>query len=598
MEDEDDDGGTRSTSRGMSVQDTVGRYVESFIGGIYDGHVREAVICPGSRSTRLALSFSRQRGIRTWTLYDERSAGFFALGIAKISCTPVAVISTSGTAAANLLPAIVESKFSRIPLVAITADRPPELRDFGGAQTIDQVRLYGSHVKWFQDMPIAADSLQLLRYSRLVGLRASSVAKSPPAGPVHINFSFREPLLPETPNSESREPNVSNEVFVVGMRRDPNDDELEAAAKGIRHGSRGVIVAGPGEYEGIRGDISSLSRTLGWPVLADSLSNLRQDRSIHGLVRCYPFLLRNKKFRESMAPEWVIRLGGVPTSKDLATFCEGVSTILLDEGGGWRDPDFSVSRMIHGDLKVSVSTIARTLKNFRRPPKWLSVWKAEDNRIERIAAAVMEGVQEPFEGKLFLRLSRILKPYSPLTVVVGNSMPVRDLDHFFIRGDRDIHLVANRGANGVDGLVSTAMGISAREGNVLLILGDVSFYHDMNGLLASKLYGLKATIVVINNRGAGIFSFLAQHSLPKKTFEQLFGEPHDMDFSGVRTIYGGAFTRVADWRSFEKVLSGSIKAPGLKVIEFDALDRESNLSLHRRFFEEISSHVGGSTGSS
>lgn len=569
---------------------TVEKYVESFVDGLYEGGVRNVVICPGSRLTPLAIEFSRPRDIVTWILYDERSAGFFALGIAKSSSAPVALVCTSGTAAANFLPAIVESKFSRVPLVAITADRPPELRDFGGAQTIDQTRLYGSHVKWFQDMPIVSDSLPLLRYSRLVGLRASSVAQSSPAGPVHINFSFREPLLPEIPTLTSRKVRKSN--LVTSTRGFPNKDDIQAALKDIRNGSRGIIVAGPGDYEEVRGELSNLSRTLGWPILADSLSNLTQYEGTFGLVRCYTFLLRNKAFRESKAPEWVIRLGDVPTSKDLTTFCEGVGTILLDDGSGWRDPDFSVSKMIYGDLKASVSLITQTMRNFRRPANWLSAWINEDNRIKRRINSLVGTISEPFEGKLFHRLSKILRPSSPLTVVVGNSMPVRDLDYFFLGGSRNIRFMANRGANGIDGLVSTAMGISALEGNVLLILGDVSFYHDMNGLLASKLYGLNATIVVINNRGAGIFSFLPQHSLPREIFERLFGEGHDIDFSGVKTIYGGEFRRVADWQAFDQSLSGSTDTPGLKIIEFLALDRERNLSLHSKTFNDISSCVG------
>ncbi len=576
-----------------SRAEQVEKYVESFVDGVYEGGVRNVVICPGSRSTPLAIDFSRRKGIATWILYDERSAGFFALGIAKSSCAPAALVCTSGTAAANFLPAIVESKFSRVPLVAITADRPPEVRDFGGAQTIDQIRLYGSHVKWFQDLPVASDSPSLIRYSRLVGLRASSMAQFSPAGPVHINFSFREPLLPAVPILASREAQESNPGFVTRIKGFPSLDEVESALSGIRNGSRGLIVAGPGDYGEARRELFNLSKTLGWPILADSLSNLRQDGRTTGLVHCYTFLLKNSAFRESMVPEWVIRLGDSPTSKDLATFCAGMNTILLDDGDGWRDPDFSVSRMIYGDLKVSLSLITQTMRNFRRPPKWLSAWIDEDNRIQKRANSLIETINEPFEGKLFHHLSKVLKPFSPLTVVVGNSMPVRDLDYFFLHGSKKIRFTANRGANGIDGLVSTAMGISAFEGNVLLILGDVSFYHDMNGLLASKLYRLNATVIIVNNRGAGIFSFLAQHSLPREVFERLFGEAHDIDFSGVKTIYGGEFHRVSDWQAFDQSLSGLIGTPGLKIIEFVAPDREKNLSLHRRTIDDISSHVGG-----
>jgi 2-succinyl-5-enolpyruvyl-6-hydroxy-3-cyclohexene-1-carboxylate synthase len=577
-----------------SGMDTVEKYVGSFVDGLYEGGVRNVVICPGSRSTPLAIDFSRRSNIVTWILYDERSAGFFALGVAKSSSAPVALVCTSGTAAANFLPAIVESKFSRVPLVVITADRPPELRDFGGNQTIDQIRLYGSHVKWFQDMPTVAafgDSLSLLRYSRLVGLRASSMAGSSPVGPIHINFSFREPLLSEVPMLAPKESQDSNQGFVANVKRFPSIDDIKSALKNIKNGSRGIIVAGPGDYGEAKRELFNLSKILGWPILADSLSNLRQDSPTFGLVRGYTFLLRNKTFCGSKVPEWVIRLGDVPTSKELTTLFNGVSTILLDDGEGWRDPTFSVSKMILGDLKVSLSLINQTMKNFRKPANWLSAWIDEDNIIQRRTDSLLEAISEPFEGKLFHHLSKVLRPSYPLTVFVGNSMTVRDLDFFFLNGSKKICFAANRGANGIDGLVSTAMGVSAIEGNVLLILGDVSFYYDMNGLLASKLYGLRATVIIINNKGAGIFSFLTQHSLPGEIFEKLFGEGHDIDFSGAKTLYGGEFYRVADWQAFDQSLSNSIDSPGLKIIEFAALDRERNLSLHRKTIDDISSQV-------
>lgn len=571
--------------------DAVQRYVESFVNGLYDGDVRNVIVCPGSRSTPLVLAFSKKEGIRVWVLYDERSAAFFALGIGKSSSAPAALVSTSGTATSNFLPAIIEAKLSRVPMVVITADRPPELRDFGGPQTIDQIRIYGTHTKWFQDMPIASDLPSLFRYSLLVGIRASHVAQSSPSGPVHINFSFREPLLPET-SPLSVESNGLEHVSITRAIGYPVRADVETVAKEIKSGSRGIIVVGPGEHGGLRDDLSELARVLGWPILADPLSNLRHDESPFGLVRCYEFLLRNGAFRESNIPQWVIRLGAVPTSKELNAFCEGARTIILDDGGDWRDPNLSLSRMIYGDLKTSLSLIAEAMKDFRSPPDWLNGWLDGDSRAMRRTDSLMESMNEPFEGKLFHHLSKILKPSSPLTVVVGNSMPVRDLDAFFLNGSKNIHLVGNRGASGIDGLVSTAMGISAFEGDVLLILGDVSFYHDMNGLLASKLHRLNATILVVNNNGGGIFSFLPQHSLPNHLFESLFGMAHDLDFSGVKTIYGGEFHRVTNWQALDEVFSSSLKVKGLKIIEFLALDRNRNLLLHSRAFQDISARVG------
>ncbi len=569
----------------------VHRYVESFVNGLYDGGIRNVVVCPGSRSTPLALALSEKDGIRIWVLYDERSAAFFALGIGRSSSAPVALVSTSGTATSNFLPAVVEAKLSRIPMVVITADRPAELRDFGGPQTIDQIRIYGTHVKWFQDMPIAADLPSLFRYSLLVGVRASYIARSCPAGPVHINFSFRDHLLPETP-LQAVASNDPERVLVAGVVGYPVRADAETAVKEIKNGSRGIIVIGPGEHNGLRDDLSELATVLGWPILADSLSNLRHHDPPFGLVRSYEFLLRNRVFKESNLPQWIIRLGAVPTSKELNAFCEGAKTIILDDGGDWRDPNLSISRVIYGDLKTSLSIITAAMKGFRKPPEWLNAWLSADRGALERVDSFMKTMDEPFEGKLFYHLSEILTPSFPLSVIVGNSMPVRDLDTFFLNASKNIHLVANRGANGIDGLVSTAMGISAVEGDVLLILGDVSFYHDMNGLLASKLHRLNATIIIVNNNGGGIFSFLPQHDLPVYLFESLFGMAHALDFSGVKTIYGGEFHRVTSWQAFDKALSVALKANGLRIIEFLAPDRDRNLLLHRMAFQDISSHVG------
>lgn len=548
--------------------------------------MKDVVICPGSRSTPIAIAFAMRADlVKPWVLYDERSAAYFALGVAKSSSSPVAVVSTSGTAAANLLPAVAEAKLGRVPIIAVTADRPPEARDFGGAQTIDQVGLFGSHAKWSQDLPVASGLESLLRYARLVGARASHEAGSVPRGPVHINFSFREPLVSET--SALAPEAWARGVTVAGTTSLADDRALEAVAGELRRSSRGLIVAGPGEYPPrLREGLSRLSERLGWPVLADALSNLRQAGAMRsGLVRCYEPLVRSAD--GSYKPDAVLRLGGVPTSKDLNSLCKGARTFLLDDGNGWRDPDFFASTIVFGDLERSVSRMNGALRGPPSDTDWLRRWLRAGDEAEGRTASLMDSTEEPFEGKLFYLLSKVLHPPSPLTVVVGSSMPVRDLDYFFLRGSANVRLLANRGANGIDGVVSTAMGVSAAEGDVLLVLGDVSFYHDMNGLLASKLHRLNATIIIVNNRGGGIFSFLPQHTLPHGLFEQLFGEAHDLDFSGVRLLYGGEFTRVSDWEALERTLASSLGGKGLRVVELMAPDRERNLELHREAFQAM-----------
>jgi 2-succinyl-5-enolpyruvyl-6-hydroxy-3-cyclohexene-1-carboxylate synthase len=570
-------------------------YAQSFVDGLVDGGVKDVVVCPGSRSTPVALSFARRADrMRMWVLYDERSAAYFALGLAKSSSNPVALVCTSGTAAANLLPAVAEANLARVPIIAVTADRPPESRDFGGAQTIDQVRLFGSHVKWSQDMPVASGSDSLIRYSRLVGARASHEASSTPRGPVQVNFPFREPLVSNPPWVETPGAPGRAAVTVIGNKAYADEAEVRRVGAGLAVHKRGVIVAGPGDYPpDLRLELSRLSERLGWPILADALSNLRQDGALRsGLVRCYELLVRSDGFK-SNRPDCVVRVGAVPTSKELNSFCRGARTILLDDGNGWRDPEFEATTIIFGELGRSVFCLNEAATGALAPDaNWMGLWLQADAEAEAKVASLMDGMGEPFEGKLFHVLSKGLAPAAPLTVVVGSSMPVRDLDYFFLRGSKNVRLVANRGANGIDGVVSTAMGISASEGDVLLVLGDVSFYHDMNGLLASRLYELNATIVVVNNRGGGIFSFLSQRSLPKDLFEQLFGEAHDIDFSGVRALYGGEFTRVSDWGSLAGALASSTKVKGLRVIELMAPDRDRNVELHKDAFKAASWTAG------
>lgn len=440
-------------------------------------------------------------------------------------------------------------------------------------------------------MPVASGSDSLLRYSRLVGARASHAAASIPQGPVQINFSFREPLVSDPPSFESWEGRSGDAVTVAGGKSLADEEDVRRVAAELSTRPRGIIVAGPGDYgASLREGLSKLSELMGWPIFADVLSNLRQEGALRsGLVRSYEPLVRGGGF-SSNKPDCVVRLGAVPTSKELNAFCKGARTILLDDGNGWRDPEFGASIMVFGDLDHTVSCLNKALEGASVPDAtWLGMWLHADALAEAKADSMMDSMVEPFEGKLFHFLSKNLSPSSPLTVVVGSSMPVRDLDYFFLRGSRNLRFTANRGANGIDGVVSTAMGISAAEGDVLLVLGDISFYHDMNGLLASKLHELNATIIVVNNRGGGIFSFLAQHSLPKDLFEQLFGEGHSLDFSGVKLIYGGEFTRVSDWGSFNSALASSLGRRGLKVIELMVPDRERNLELHKEAFQTLTS---------
>jgi 2-succinyl-5-enolpyruvyl-6-hydroxy-3-cyclohexene-1-carboxylate synthase len=539
------------------------------------------------------------RDIRIWVQVDERSAAFFALGMARQVGQPVAMLCTSGTAAANFGPAVAEASLSRIPLLVLTADRPPELRDWGAAQTIDQIGLYGSHVKWFVDMPVPDQAPGLARQARATAARAIVTAVTAPAGPVHLNFPFREPLLP----LDLRPPLDFSALFDDGRRGSvtrsmtrvvPNLDDasIETIGKLVAGNRQGIIIAGPGESRSLACALGSLSATTGFPVLADPLSGVRfgaHDR--HGVIDGYDSFLRHEQTAKRFAPEIVIRVGAVPTSKPLQQFlaaCPGDEHLIIDAGAP-RDPIHLASHYLTVDPAETICSIsAAAMKaGATTDGEWLEQWRQADALTGRTLADRLAGTDEFFEGRACAEVAALLPDNA--TLVVGNSMPIRDVDTF-VRGDeRSLRIVGTRGANGIDGVVSSALGSAAvSSGPLVLILGDLSFYHDMNGLLAAGRFGLSATIVVLNNDGGGIFSFLPQsQQLVGELFEALFGTPIGLDLAGAAALYGCAFARPKNWEAFRKAVSTSVAEPGVSIIEV-VTDRQRNVELHRNISAAVS----------
>ncbi|MCD6057351.1 MAG: 2-succinyl-6-hydroxy-2,4-cyclohexadiene-carboxylic acid synthase/2-oxoglutarate decarboxylase [Thermomicrobiales bacterium] len=560
--------------------------------------VRHAVICPGSRSTPMAVSLASRPEIESWVLVDERAAAYFALGMARQLASPVVILSTSGTAAANFLPAVVEARLSRIPLIVLTADRPPELRDWGAAQTIDQIHLFGSHVKWFFDMPVPDGNVALARHARATAARAVQTARSEPAGPIHLNVPFREPLLPadlgptrqlwpdlepirRTDSPARTEP--SQLVPVVAVV-----DEL---ASQIAREPRGIIVCGPGEVAGLADAASALSAASGYPILADPIGGVRfgpHDRA--GVVDAYDAFLRDQETAEALQPEIVIRVGALPTSKPLQQFLLARTDrlhVVIDSGAP-RDPSNLATSYVLGDAAVTLANVAEVVTALTIPANrcWLDAWKA----VDRATAAAIESAlaleEDPFEGRAAAEVAALLPEGA--TLVVGNSMPIRDVDAF-VRGDqRRLRIVSNRGANGIDGVISSALGAAAvAAGPVVLLIGDLSFLHDLNGLLAASKFGLDATVVVLNNDGGGIFSFLPQaEQLDATTFESLFGTPTGFDVAAAARLFGASYARPGDWGAFRRELCRAIGGRGLAVIEL-ATDRERNVTQHRAVWAAV-----------
>ncbi len=589
----------------MTPENAAYAYVGAFIDELARAGVRALCLCPGSRSTPLALSAARHPGMKVWTLIDERSAAFFALGLARGMRTPAALLSTSGTAAANFLPAVVEARYGRVPLVVLTADRPHELRERGAPQTIDQIRLYGPHAKWFLDAAIPEASETALRYIRTIAGQAVAMASDEPAGPVHLNFPLREPLIPvsaveQVPPADERSAAAfggrgGGRPYAATMRarRIPDPDLVARLAADLRRSPRGVIICGPLDDPALPPTVTRLAGALGYPVLADPLSQVRCGPHDRGpVIDAYDAMLRVGDLASRLAPEVVLRFGGVPASKPLVGYLEShrrARHVVVDAGGGWNDPTLLAEEVVWADPAALCDRVHAACAQ-ERPmgatpdEEWLTTWQRLGARARRALHEGLQATVEPFEGRVFSELAELLPDGAVL--YVGNSMPVRDVDSFFPGSARSIRILGNRGASGIDGLISSALGVAAAGvAPVVLVVGDLAFYHDMNGLLAAKLHGLRATIVVLHNDGGGIFSFLPQAAYPEH-FEMLFGTPHGLDFRHAAALYGAEFARATDWAAFREGVGRALDVDHLSIIEMRTT-RDRNVALHRQMWSAV-----------
>jgi len=548
--------------------------------------LHDVVICPGSRSTPLALALRMSSDLRCWVHLDERAGAFFALGMARAARRPVAILVTSGTAAAELTPAIVEARYGRLPVIALTADRPPELRERGAPQTIDQDHLYGRFAKWYAELPVPAPGDVASDLVRSVVGRALAVASAAPAGPVQLDLPFREPLLPEgslRPRAASAQ--QAHTRSVSAQRALPEADL--AALTGLLAGSRhGVIVCGPQDREDFGAALAGLAAASGFPILADGLSNLRfgdHDRS--HVISTADVLLRSSTFAGRRRPDLVLRFGGTPTSKALLGWLARTAArqVVVDEGG-WTEPSLLPVDMVDAEPLWLATALAERLESTGPDDDWLGAWRAADRAAGAALRIWLDSLEESFEGEIFDQLGRALPAGSIL--LAGNSMPVRDLDAFSGSGPVAIRCLGNRGANGIDGLLSTALGMAAvAEGPLVAVVGDVAFIHDLNALVAAQRLGISALIVLVNNDGGGIFSFLPQASagrseigLPEH-FEELFGSSHGLRFEPLVGALGAKHQVVAT-RDLASVVADSVGRPGMQVLEVRT-ERARNVELHR-----------------
>ncbi|MEA2211844.1 MAG: 2-succinyl-5-enolpyruvyl-6-hydroxy-3-cyclohexene-carboxylate synthase [Solirubrobacteraceae bacterium] len=531
--------------------------------------VEHACTSPGSRNTPLLLALTRQPGIRCWSHIDERCAGFFAVGAAKASGSPVAVTCTSGTAVANLTPAVVEAWQARVPLIILTADRPPELRDVGAGQAIDQLKLFGTAVKWFAEVGIEVASAANLRWIRQLACRTFATAVSDRPGPVHLNFPLREPLVPDGPLPADPVPGrPAGRPWVTR----PLATATPAPARPLP--PRAVVVAGRDERRGQRlgAAAASFAARAGYPLLADPLSGARHGDAV---ITTYDLLLRDPSLTAALTPELIIRVGDLPTSKPLRTWLAAlgdVPQLALDPEGAWQDPAAVVSEIETADPEA---TLAAWAPERIGDPDWLAAWQTAD---ATVSAAIDEQLADELSEPLVARrLGDGLPPDA--TLFVASSMAIRDVE-LFLPPVAHLRVLSNRGANGIDGTVSSAFGVAAASQRpTVLLIGDVALAHDIGGLLAAGRLQLPLTIVLLNNDGGGIFHFLPASTQP--ALQDHVVTPHGLDFAHAAALYGCRYERAETAAGLAAAVARSIDDAQTTIVEVRT-DREENLALHRR----------------
>jgi 2-succinyl-5-enolpyruvyl-6-hydroxy-3-cyclohexene-1-carboxylate synthase len=562
----------------------------AFVEELARGGLRHAVVSPGSRSTPLAVALWRQPEIEVSVIVDERSAAFFALGAAQATRTPVALLCTSGTAAANYHPAICEANESALPLVVLTADRPPELRGIGAGQTIDQIKLYGESVRWFCEVGThEADDDGLLHY-RSVACRALAAARGETRpGPVHLNLPWREPLAPLTVENavtasdplalQGRDGRPLTAVTSIDL--EPSAFLLEEIAGHIGDAISGVIVAGRQLDLELREPLANLARASGFPILAEPTSQLRcgpHDRTY--VVSTYDLLLRDEHFARSVVPDLVLRFGEMPTSKPLRTWLteSGADQIAIDPYGGWNEPTNRAAAVLRADPTELAAGWATRLEKEERPApqRWLDAERAARGALESALAG--DEISEP---ALHHALGQAHRDGD--LIYTASSMPIRDQEAFLPPSQTDALFLCNRGANGIDGLISSGIGAAHAAGRpTTIVTGDLGLLHDIGGLAALRDVSTPVRILVIDNDGGGIFGFLPQaEALEGEEFEALLGTPRGIDPGKAAELFGLPHRRLETLVDLPDAIAAGTGLISVQV------DRNANVDLHRQLHKAV-----------
>jgi 2-succinyl-5-enolpyruvyl-6-hydroxy-3-cyclohexene-1-carboxylate synthase len=539
--------------------------VQAFVDELVRCGMRQAVTCPGSRDAPLVLTLAGRPELQAVSVVDERSAGFFALGMAKATGRPVAVACTSGTAAANLHPAVIEAREARVPLLVLTADRPPELREVGAGQSIDQLKLYGDAVKWFVEVGTHEPGRETAIHHRALACRAYATAAGGRPGPVHLNFPLREPLAPEPEELAAADwAGRADGRPWTELREHPDaahaDDVQELAAR-IAAEPRGAIVCGA-TGEDVAEPAARLAAACGWPLLAEPTSGVRcgpHDRS--HVVAHYDVLLRIEPFAAGHVPGLVLRVGDMPTSKPLRAWVAEAPHVVLDPHAAWHEPTRRAELLLKAAASPTLDALAAAVE-MRAPqadPGWLAGWRTADAKVP----PALDQAPDEFEPKALAGLERQL-PDGAL-VWLSSSMPVRDVEAYFPQSPKRVRFLSNRGANGIDGVVSSAAGAALAGGEpAWLLTGELALLHDLGGLFAARRVGADLRVICLNNGGGGIFDFLpvAEHA-DSQLYEEHIATP-----------------------AFPDELSALLP----EVTEIRT-DRRTNVALHRQVVERVADAI-------
>lgn len=549
----------------MNHKEALTKQVYTFASELYAYGVREVVISPGSRSTPLAIAFEAHPNIKTWIHPDERSAAFFALGLIKGSERPVAILCTSGTAAANYTPAIAESQISRIPLIVLTSDRPHELRSVGAPQAINQVNMFANYINFQFDMPVADGSQEMLNTINYQMQIASQYLYGPHRGPIHFNLPFREPL---TPDLEMTENLKSEHKILPHYQKNIDIQDI----KNVLKDKKGLIIVGDMQHQAVD-QILTYATIHDLPILADPLSQLRKFNHPN-VITTYDLLYRSHL---NIDADFIIRVGKPVISKKLNQWLTRTNAFQILVQNNDKIDVFPTPP--HISYEISANDFFRSLVNEPTVNRkdWIERWQSIEAQSRK---AITQHMSQAIDESAFVS-TLIQKLTKDDALFVSNSMPIRDVDNLLF--DSEVEVYANRGANGIDGVISTALGMAVHK-RVTLLIGDLAFYHDMNGLLMAKLNDIHINIVILNNDGGGIFSYLPQKKAAEQYFERLFGTPTGLNFEYTAMLYDFSFKRLNNITDFSQVSFSNMNSYIYEMIT----NREDNLEQHQLLYQKLS----------